>query len=461
MRGVFSLRARLTAIILVPLLFVGMLVGYWQLTNARQTASDVFDRSLLAAALAVANDVAVSGGDALSLRTRDILSDTSGGPMFYHVYAPDGVIVAGYATPPVGIPQASDVAAGPVFFEATYLGRDVHGVRLQNTTQIDGFSGVFTTTVWQDAVVRTAFVRDLLLRSLLAITGLIAALALIVWFGVRLGLRPLTDLEAAIASRSGDELSPIRRSVPTEVGGIVETLNRLFGQVTKSMAAQSEFISNAAHQLRNPIAGVLSLAEAVAAAPSPEEAKARADDLLEAARETANLSEQLLMLERAKSISPASARGTFNLDDAFLNWGKELSGLSGKVTVKFTSDGALGDVQGDETMIREALRNLVDNALRHGGPNLKSVHVTATSDVSGVTFVVKDDGVGLPRDALTKVRKRFHGSSATSRSGLGVSIVDAVAQGHAGTLDLSDGSPGLTAKLILPISTEAPPPSSH
>lgn len=450
MQGVFSLRARLTAIILGPLLLVAILVGYWQLANARQTASDVFDRSLLAAALAVANDVAISGGDALSLRTRDILSDTSGGPVFYHVYAPDGVIVAGYATPPVGIPQPSDEVSGPNFFEARYLGNEVHGVRLQNTTQIDGFSGVFTTTVWQDALVRNAFVRDLLLRSLLAITGLIAALAFIVWFGVRIGLRPLTDLEAAIASRSGDELTAIRRAVPVEVGGIVATLNRLFGQVTKNMTAQSEFISNAAHQLRNPIAGVLSLAEAVEAAPSSVEAKERSRDLLEAARETANLSEQLLMLERAKAISPAAAMETFDVDRAYEHWAREMEGNHEGVTVEFATDAPLGDLKGDETMIREALRNLVDNARRHGGATLNHVRVSANTDARDVVFTVEDNGVGLAIDALQTVRERFQGFSATSRSGLGVSIVDAVALGHGGTLELANCEPGLRVTLRLP-----------
>ncbi len=452
MRGVFSLRARLTAIILGPLMIVAGAVGYWQLTNARQTANDVFDRSLLAAALAVANDVTISGGDALSLRTRDILADTSGGQVFYHVYAPDGVIVAGYATPPVGIPQPSDEAAGPNFFEAQYLGREVHGVRLQNTTQIDGFSGVFTTTVWQDALVRSAFVRDLLLRSLLAITGLIAALTLIVWFGVRIGLRPLTDLEAAIASRNSDELSPIQRAVPVEVGGIVATLNRLFAQVTRSMAAQSEFISNAAHQLRNPIAGVLALAEAVEAAPSSEGAKERSRDLLEAARETANLSEQLLLLERAKSISPISAMGNFDLNVAFQEWADDLQGdNSDKVAIEFMSCGTLGEVTGDETMIREAVRNLVDNALRHGGPDISSVSVSAKRDAQGVVIAVRDDGVGLAPDALAAARERFRGMSPTSRSGLGVSIVEAVAQGHGGSLELVPAERGLEAILRLPI----------
>ncbi|MEL7344179.1 MAG: sensor histidine kinase, partial [Pseudomonadota bacterium] len=338
-----SLRTRLTLIILLPLLAVAVLAGVWQLNNAQRTAADVFNKSLLSAALAVANDVAISGGDALSARTRDILSDTSGGQVFYHVYAPDGVIVAGYATPPVGIPATPLDVASPVYFDATYLGQTVSGVRLQNRTEIEGFAGIFTTTVWQDTGVRAAFVRDLILRSLVTITGLIASVAFIVWFGVRIGLAPLLDLEAAIAQRSSDELNPIQRAVPTEVGGIVQTLNRLFDQVSRSMTAQNEFISNAAHQLRNPIAGVLSLAEAVHDAPSPEDAKKRSGDLLAAARETADLTQQLLTLERAKTISPEALKETVDVAGALDIWVDGLRGdLPDRVTVEVAPFGHLG-----------------------------------------------------------------------------------------------------------------------
>lgn len=450
MGQVWSLRGRLTAIILVPLLLVATLVGFWQLNNARQTATDVFDKSLLAAALAVANDVTISGGDALSPRTRDILSDTSGGRVFYHVYAPDGVIVAGYATPPVGIPSPSEEATAPNYFEARYLGQTVHGVRLQNRTQVDGFAGIFTTTVWQEASVRTAFVRDLLLRSLMAISGLIAAVALIVWFGIRIGLRPLTDLEAAIASRSSDELSPIKRAVPQEVGGIVATLNRLFGQVTRSMAAQSEFISNAAHQLKNPIAGVLSLAEALKTAPDWAEAQRRSADLLDAARETASLTQKLLFLERAKAISPDVAMESFDLDRAFRDWADEMETPAGHVPrVAFDAAGALGHMTGDETMIREALRNLVDNALSHGGAGLTDVRVSIKRMPGAVILTVCDNGVGLTAEQQDAARERFRTVAATSGSGLGLSIAEAVAQAHSGALTLRALERGLEVELRL------------
>jgi len=195
MTRVISLRARLILIILPPILFVTVLAGLWQLNGARQTAEQVFNKSLLAVAVAVANDVAISGGDALSVRTRDILASTSGGLVFYHVYAPDGVIVAGYATPPVGIDRTGEEATDPTYFTARYLGQEVSGVRLQTQTEIEGLAGLYTTT--EDSAVRSAFMRDLVRPSLIVSSAILLALGVIVWFGVRLGLRPLIDLEHA------------------------------------------------------------------------------------------------------------------------------------------------------------------------------------------------------------------------------------------------------------------------
>ena len=446
-----SLRARLTLIILIPLLLIAAVAGAWRVNQARFTASEVFNRSLLSAALAVSHDVSLSGGDALSPQTREILSDTSGGPVFYHVYAPDGVIVAGYATPPVGIPTNTAEPSGTSYFSATYLGRPVSGVRLQTRTEIEGFSGIFTTTVWQDTSVRAAFVTDLMLRSFIIIASLIACVALVVWFGVRLGLRPLLDLQDAIERRSSDELSPIRRPVPTEVRGIVDTLNRLFLQVSQSMSAQADFISNAAHQLRNPIAGVLSLAEAVDRAPNWVEAKTRSDDLLEAARETADLAQKLLTLERAGSISPVSLHQRIDLADALRGWAHAIrSAAPERIEVALDIAEPLGTLHGDPTMLREAISNLTDNALRHGGPEMTRVQIGAKRTGDEVEIVVEDDGKGIAADKIDMAMERFSQVSATSGSGLGLAIVQTIVKGHGGHIEVAVPDRGLRIAITLP-----------
>ncbi len=452
MKRSLSLRLRLTLIILVPLLCLGIIAGVWQIASARQTATEVFDRSLLSAALAVANDVAISGGDALSPRTQSILADTSGGQVFYHVYAPDGVIVAGYATPPVGIPSTLAQPAEPTYFEAIYLGRNVHGVRLQLRTEVDGFTGIFTTTVWQAQSVRQAFVTDLVLQVFTIILGLVLALGLIVWFGVHLGLRPLLDLEEAIRRRSSHELSPIRRAVPDEVAGIVNTLNSLFRQVSGSMSAQAEFISNAAHQLRNPIAGVLSLAEAVNSAPTDAEARKRSEDLLEAARETANLSQKLLMYERAKSLNPGSQFEKIDVGKTLRDWIPDLrNALPDHVNFTSTVPETLGTLECDTTMLREALRNLVDNAARHGGAELSAVAFDATHNDQTLFLRVTDDGAGVKEGNLEDIFDRFRQVSTSSGSGLGLSIVRAFADGHGGNVTAKSASNGLSVTISLPL----------
>lgn len=450
MTPVYSLRARLVAIILVPLGLVASAVGYWELKNAERTANDVFDRSLLVAALAVAKDVAVSDGDALSPVTAQLLENSSGGLVFYHVYAPDGVIVAGYATPPVGIPRLDTELAQPLFFDATYLGQAVSGVRLQTQTEIEGFSGIFTTTVWQDRTVRTDFVADLVTRTMLGLGAVLMSLAVIVWFGVRLGLRPLTDLEDAIARRSSDDLSTIRRAVPEEVRGLTDTLNRLFQQVEAALGAQSTFIANAAHQLRNPIAGILSLAEATVTAQTPAATKKRAEDLLDATRKTAKLTEQLLLHERSKSFGPTPSWAWHDAQDAVNGWVETCQPLVPD-GVALESDVSLGSLQVfmDEVMLNEALNNLVTNAVLHGGPTLTTIRVAAWRSGDMWSISVEDDGRGIPKDKIDLATTRFAQVGAGEGSGLGLSITQQIALSHGGAQSLTDLQPGLKVTLDL------------
>ena len=279
-----SLRTRLLLLILVPLVIISLLAGYWRFTVATQTAEALFDRTLLAITLAISRDVVVSGGDALSPSTADLMRDTSGGEIFYHVHGPDGVFVTGYATPPPPPRDASTTDGIPVLFLSRYRGEDVRVARLREMSTIDLITGFSTITVWQTMSAREAFARDLALRAAIVMGSLILTVALVVWFGINLGLKPLTDLQDAISIRSSDDLSKIRRPIPREASGIVATLNGLFDQVTRAFASRDAFLSDAAHQLRNPIAGVLSMAESVRDAKSEDARKERTSELIGAVK---------------------------------------------------------------------------------------------------------------------------------------------------------------------------------
>jgi len=447
-----SLRARLTLIILLPLMLISVAVGLWAFSDAQSRAKDRFDRSLLSTALAISRDVAVSGGDALSLETRDLLRDTSGGAVFYHVYAPDGVFVTGYATPPVP-PAGANLDEGSQFrFDAVYQGRPVRALRYLDLMTIEGLSGEFTITVWQDIALRDSFVRDLSLRTFRVIATLIVAVALIVWFGVRVGLGPLLDLQEAIEKRSSDDLSEIRRPIPAEAQGIVGTLNRLLRELTATLQTKDAFISNAAHQLLNPIAGALVMSEAVQSAPTLADARERSAVLNGAVREISVLAKNLLAFERAKSLDLRSDLSLVDpmavvqeaCDAARAHW------PSAEATLKLDLAEADPRVMADPVLLREAVVNLINNAFAHGGPVLTAVRVRLAADAETVSISVSDDGKGLSREEFQIATERFGQVEPAQGNGLGLSISGAVAEGLGGALSLRPSEPGLIATMTLP-----------
>jgi two-component system sensor histidine kinase TctE len=446
-----SLRLRLVLIILAPLLLIAGIIAALAVYDAQLRASERFDRSLLSAVLAISRDIAVSGGDALSPETNTLLQDTSGGRVFYHVYAPDGVFVTGYATPPVPRFELADVANGQVYFDSNYQSADVRVLRFTDAMQIEGISGNFTFTVWQDTALRDAVVRDLSLRTFGVIASLVLAVALVVWFGVRIGLRPLLDLEAAIARRSPNDLTAIKRRVPVEARGIVATLNRLLGQVSTTLEAKDVFISNAAHQLRNPIAGVVAMSDAIQSAKTLEDMRERSNELAHASRRAGDLANKLLALERA------SANGNMASFDA-VNMGtllqdvcdlKEAACNAKGVTLELVLPCTAPIVLVDATMISEALTNLIENALVHAGPELSRITVTLDTKGPFVAIRVEDDGSGFPPEYVERARERFGQVGPSEGSGLGLAIADAVANHHEGKLDITPKPGGLCITLCI------------
>lgn len=448
---VMSLRMRLFLLILAPLLLVALLLGYWRYTVAQRTAEDVFDRALLSAGLAISRDVAISGGDALSRTTRDVIEDAAGGELFYHVTGPGGIYVTGYAYPPRVTGDAS--TSTPIFALANYRGEQVRVLKMTERTTTGNLSGDMTVTVWQRIGEREQLAQQLALRAAALMATLLFALALVVWFGVHRGLRPLLDLHDAIALRSPDDLSRIKRPLPVEVKGIVATLNRLFGQVETSIAAHQVFISDAAHQLRNPAAAVLSLAETLDDADDPKIRKQRTDELIEAARASARLANQLLSLERLRHNDGQERRERFDLHALT----EEVCATLGSAVLKRGLDFELKatarelPIFADRTLVAEAIGNLIDNALHHGGPALRSITVETNVQADMALVTVADDGKPLRPEDAEIVLRRFGQLETSNGSGLGLSIVSSVAENHGGRLQINDVPQGASLSLWLPV----------
>ncbi len=452
MHAARSLRIRLFVLILGPLMLIASVLGVWRYQAAQTTADDIFDRALLSAALAVSRDIVISGGDALSPTTRDILAKASGGEVFYHFTGPAGIYVAGYSYPPI----TSELIASntPRYSQALYRDKPVHVLQLTEEVSFDGLSGDATVTVWQFQSERQVLTTALALRAAALISVLLLTLAMVVWFGVQRGLRPLTRLEDAISSRSPDDLGMIKRAVPAEARGTVATLNRLFSQLRESIDAQQVFISHAAHQLRNPAAAVQSLAVAVRDAPEGAERERRIQDLVSASRDAARVAEQLLSLERIRQTASLKLSPGVDLNTVCLT-ACEIAGVAVLAKdIRFDvslHDGPLS-INADTVLLAEAIKNLIDNALIHGGSELSYISIVTACHINAAEVRVVDDGVGLSPDDLAAATGRFTQVVPGQGSGLGLSIAQSVAERHAGKCVIHRVEHGASLSIFVPLA---------
>jgi two-component system sensor histidine kinase TctE len=293
-------------------------------------------------------------------------------------------------------------------------------------------------------VKRARAAREILVSSMLP-EGLIAlATLVIVWFGVKRGLAPLARLSDEIKVRSPGDLRPIEGGGPEETRPIVDALNGLLAQVAQASQHQQRFLANAAHQLRTPLAGLRAHTELALAQPMPEDCRMHLEQVHQATIRTARLANQLLALARAE---PGGGRGTapeeVNLKalveteaDAWLR-----QALAREVDLGFELEAA--PVHGDAFLLREAMANLVHNAIEY---SQRGGRVTVRTGSSGRrSFVeVEDDGPGIPPHERERVLERFYRVPGTpgTGSGLGLAIVREIAASHAASMFVDDGAAG-------------------
>lgn len=452
--GPHTLRFRLFVLILTPLLVVSLFLGYWRFSVAQDTANELFDRGLLSTALAISRDVSSSEGDALSPSTRNLLTNASGGEVFYHATGPGGYYVTGYAYPPVEPISTGAKPQTTSYFEAIYRGEPVRVLKLTENAQAGGITGTTIIRVWQRMSDRNAFAHDIALKATGLMGALLVTLALVVWFGVQLGLRPLDDLQDAIDKRSQSDLSPIKRAVPIEFKGIVSTLNRLFAQVSDSMSAQQTFISDAAHQLRNPAAGILAMAEAVKSAQTDADREQRIDKLVYAAKHSVHVTEQLLSLERLSYDRTQRETKNIDLNAMVSEVCTDFAYLVLKQDIHFGFSPAEKPliVLGTEVLLKEAIKNILDNALIHGGPTLSQIAVRCSYDTDMAMVSIWDDGKDLHPDSAAKIFGRFTQLEPNTGSGLGLAIAYEIAKQSNGALTVDQIDKGAHITLALPFS---------
>ena len=455
-----SLRLRLFVLILLPLVAVAMLAGavrYWQ---AQTMSQALYDDALKVVAHVVAREVIITQGDVVSDALLNSLIGVLGDPIFYNVSAADGRILAGYTDMPENIVPADLRGGEPHFFDFVYNDRPVRAVVMREFIADPFFDGWTTVVVWQTITQRHALSMIILRQAVMLLALVVVTAAAAVWLGIAQGLRPLTDLREAVALRSPSELGPIRRVVPAEVRPLVGTMNSLFARLQDELHRRNTFIANAAHQIRNPVAAIRAQAEAALASRDVEQRQARLQDLHEAASDLSRLSQQLLSLETADH-STTGPMEQIDFTQLVADMARKFApgALGQEVEINLDAPDEPAIVQGNAILLREAIENLLDNALRYGARNGGELALRLEHDPRQVTLLVADEGPGIPEAAFEQVFERFQrlprpgeGGHPSSGCGLGLAIVRSIATAHGGTAQLRRAAKGCCVALVLPLA---------
>ncbi|WP_186389225.1 sensor histidine kinase [Stappia sp. TSB10P1A] len=432
-----SLRGRLFLLLILPLVFVAAAASLARYQLATRLSQELYDNTLLAVALTISRDVVISEGDVLTERLLDELTTALGDPVYYRVSGPGGSFVTGYSDPPDKPAGALVDGGAPLFFDSESLGQPVRAVMLREFISEPQFGGWVTVEVWQTVRQREALSRSLVSQSVMVVGSIILTAAVILWFGIQIGLKPLLDLRHAIGERTPDDLRPIRRWVPPELRPLVETANSLFDRLSQAFALRDGFISDAAHQMRNPVAAIQVQAEAAISAPTEAELRARVKDLAATARATSRLTSQLLSLERVRGRSLKTLIQKVDLVDLIRN--KVLpfaeTQLRRDVDVSFVVTGEARPVDCDPVLVEEMTVNLLDNADKYALRPQGRLQVSIDFEPHSVRIRFADDGPGIPPELRQRVFDRFFriDEDHSRGCGLGLAIVNDVARAHDGT----------------------------
>ncbi|HVL37703.1 MAG TPA: sensor histidine kinase N-terminal domain-containing protein [Burkholderiales bacterium] len=430
-----SLRVHLLWLLLPPitaLLAIGAIVAYYP---SMEPASAAYDRKLMDVAFALGSYVEVTPTEyrfELPAGVEEVLRADSLDTIYYRVISPGGLEIAGERNLP-GPESDSQV------YNAILRDEQVRVVSVQTPCG----PSVCTVLVGETTNKRHLLARSVIVSSLFPELLIALATLVIVWFGVKRGLWPLARLSEEIKARSPRDLRPIdARAAPEETRPLVAALNGLLEEVAQAAQQQQRFLANAAHQLRTPLAGLQAHTELALAQPMPAPCRAHLEQVHQATIRTARLANQLLALARAER----GGRGTdaaFNLRTVVEGeadaWVRQA--LERNIDLGFEL--APAPVEGDAMLLREALANLVHNAVQYSHPGGRVTVRTGQRD--GRAFAeVEDDGPGIPPPERRRVLQRFYRVPGTpgTGSGLGLAIVREIAAGHGARVEISDGAAG-------------------
>ena len=469
-----SLARQLLLWMLLPQLVLWIAGGVAAYRFAAGYANEAIDASLLQASRALARQLKPVGSGLLidfPRAAQDVLEADPDDRIYYMVSSPPGQFILGNqalpppypaTTPPVyGEPRLYDGEMEPEGPTGVARRVRVAALYLRYGESPEGEMQTMLVQVARSSANREELARRIMVDMLLPLSSLILLMTLIVWVGIRAGLAPLARLRDQVEGRAPADLAPLQlEDAPRELRSLVAALNALLTGAGQSVAAQKRFIGDAAHQLRTPLAGLKSQTELALQATADPVLRSRLQRVHESATRSAHLVTQLLTLARAEP-EAASAQNRKRIDlHAFA---QALTAELVPRALRAGADLGLDEsspgpvwVLANELLLREALFNLIDNALRYAGRGAE-VTVGVAAQQGRACLTVEDNGPGIPETDRERVWERFvRATDSGDGCGLGLAIVKEIVERHEGSVALESVAPhGLRVRLELPLAAPA------
>ena len=432
---------------------------------AQGLANKPFDRALEYNAHALAQLVGVpadggKGGVQFNLPqpASEILRADDSDIVYYQVMGPGGEFLSGERELPEPPAEETPLPGEVRLRDAELRGVEIRVAYIWVRLPLQG-GPLALVQVAETREKRSVLATEIIKGVMLPQFVILPLAVLLVWLALARGIKPLSQLEERIRARDPDDLSPLDdKAVPMEVAPLVSSVNDLLTRLNDSIATQKRFLADAAHQLKTPLAGLRMQADlAQREGTSTAELKQSLQQIGRSSIRATHTVNQLLALARAESSGAVLARQPCDLARLTMEVVQDSVPRALEKRIDLGYDGATPgspgvQLQGNPTLVKELIRNLVDNAINYtpssaARPGVVTARVLADNFSRTLLLQVEDSGPGIPEAERELVFQPFYRALGTDAdgSGLGLPIVLEIARQHDATLTLTDAHPGQPA----------------
>lgn len=443
----WSLRRTVLTLMVPALCAIGALELWATWRTALDAANSAYDRSLLGAIKAMdANISTASGGVAVELpyTMLEFFELTASGNVHFRVATEDGLTEIGSYDMPR--PPANLKSRVPQFYDADYFGETMRVGAYAR--ELDGLIGGerkrIVIQVAESLASRAEFTRKLLVQAVRRDAVLLAVAGALLLLVLNLTLEPLARLRDAVRDRSPLDLTPIdTAAVPVDVRPLAAAINLHMLRSQQIMEARRRFIDDASHQVRTPLATLRTQVDYALRETEPDNVRAALAAVSRQLDDATRRTNQMLALARADTAKPVPDQVDLCAMAEQAARDMVLAARAKRIDLELDCPEEAVMVVGDAGLLREAMQNLLHNAIRYA-PESGQVVLRVGAEGPRASFAVTDNGPGVPVDQLPRLGERFFRArnALPDGSGLGLAIARAVAEQCGGNFSITNADGG-------------------